>query len=779
MRMVFSLSAAIMFFTGSFVVSAADNVNSSNNKLFYSRPAPENRIEQSYLPIGNGYFGAMVRGGIAKEILSLNVDSLWTGDESQTGAYQKLGTLTITFPGLNASTAKSYTRTLDIGKAVHTVEFKANGGQHTRTYFCDYPDKVMVLIFSSTTPQDAEIVFTDATEWSWMTPKNKAKGEKREYKKGKTKTFYRSRKSSEVSVKGNAITLDGELENGLKFYAEFVVRAPKGTVSSKGDRISIKGAKNFAIVFSTDTDYKMSYKDHWKKSTPPKELVKAVLAKAALKKVSALMKTHESDYRSLYDDFYLKLGDSPAKFLDMPTNTRLKTYKTTFQKTHIVEDPRLEELVAKYGRYLLISSSRPGSLPANLQGLWNWSNSPPWRSDYHSNINIQMNYWLAEPAGLSKCFMPFSDYIMAMRDIHLVKTPKAVKHPNGKKATRGWAIKTENNIFGAYSFVWNFPGAAWYGQHLWEHYAFTNDKTYLKNVAYPVLKETCQFWEDRLKKRPDGTLVVPTGWSPEHGPKEDGVTYDQEIVYDLFTNYIEAAKELGMDKDYRKRIEAMRSHLLPLKIGKWGQLQEWETDRDNPKDQHRHVSHLFGLHPGRQISPFLDKKFFDAAIVSLKARGDGGTGWSKAWKINFWARCHDGNHAHKMIAEQLSNNFYENLFDYHAPFQIDGNFGNTSGVLEMLLQSQVRAGKGTDDKNASWIIQLLPSLPDAWKDGEVRGIRARGNVTVDLKWSGGKLTSATFKGKPGSFVLIAYNDKKRKLQIPAKGVLTVSGAKFN
>jgi len=772
------IAATFLALGYSFVLMAAGNDNLSNNKLFYRKPAPENRIEQSYLPIGNGYFGAMVRGGVEKEHLSLNVDSLWTGDKDQTGAYQKLADLTVTFPKLSEGAASDYTRTLDIENAVHTVSFAADGAQIKRTYFCDYPDKVMVMKFASTKPQTAEIVLKDYEELSRYCPKEGAERIEKKKKRGKgMDTFYKSRIKSSLVAKGASTTLNGELSNGMKFCARLIVLAPKGCVAAADGKLVVKNAKTFVVLFSTDTDYKLSYKDHWRKSTPPNKLVDAALSKAVKLGPANLFKRHVNDYRKLYNALYLKLGDSPEKYLEMPTDERLKSYKEQFRNGKI-EDTRLEELVAKYGRYLIISCSRPGSMPANLQGLWNWSNSPPWRSDYHSNINVQMNYWLTEPSGLGACFMPFSDYIMALRDIHLLKTPKLVKHPSGKPATRGWAIKTENGIFGGYSFVWNFPGAAWYGQHLWEHYAFTGDKDYLKNVAYPVLKETCQFWEDRLKKRPDGTLVVPKGWSPEHGPKEDGVTYDQEIVYDLFTNYIEASKELGVDADYRKKIEDMRAHLLPLKVGKWSQLQEWETDRDNPKDQHRHVSHLFGLHPGRQISPFLDKKFFDAAIVSLKARGDGGTGWSKAWKINFWARCHDGNHAHKMIAEQLCNNFYNNLFDYHAPFQIDGNFGNSSGVLEMLIQSHIRSGKGTATANAPWIAQLLPALPDAWANGEAKGLRARGNVKVDMKWSGGKLVSAVLKGKSGHILVVAYKGKIKKLRIPKSGIVKLSAASF-
>ena len=325
-------------------------------------------------------------------------------------------------------------------------------------------------------------------------------------------------------------------------------------------------------------------------------------------------------------------------------------------------------------------------------------------------------------------------------------------------------VRTENGIHGGGSFVWNTPGGAWYAQHFWEHYAFTGDKKYLGEIGYPVLKEVCQFWEDTLVERPDGALVAPKGWSPEHGPTEPGVTYDQEIVYDLFTNYVQAADALGVDKAGRDKIAAMREKLLKPKIGKWGQLQEWETDRDDPKDQHRHASHLFALHPGRQITP-ATPEFFQAAKVSLNARGDGGTGWSRAWKINFWARFHDGNHAYLMLRNLLTfvNNtgedmrngggVYPNLFDAHPPFQIDGNFGATAGVAEMLVQSQTGE------------IELLPALPQAWPAGSVSGLCARGGYEIAMEWSNGELKKCRIGSKTGSRPVIRYRDR---LLDPAK-----------
>ncbi len=505
--------------------------------------------------------------------------------------------------------------------------------------------------------------------------------------------------------------------------------------------MNLKQANGLTIILSAATDYSNQRKSQWRGEEPELRVNKVITA-ASAKTFQQLLANHLRDYQSLFGRVGLNLGKTAPEIAAASTHERLLNYKKK-------QDPELEALLFQYGRYLLISSSRKGGLPANLQGLWNESNNPPWRSDYHSNINIQMNYWLAEPANLSECHFPYLDYINSMREVKKEHTQK--EYPG----VRGWTVKTENNIFGGESFTWNTPGSAWYVQDLWEHYAFTKDKTYLKDFAYPILKEVTMFWDDHLKRRPDGTLVSPMGWSPEHGPTEDAVSYDQQIVYDLFTNFIAAADVLGIDKTYKDRITTLRANLLKPKIGKWGQLQEWETDRDDPKDTHRHASHLFGLHPGKQFSVSKTPEIARAAKVSLQARGDESTGWSMAWKMNFWARLHDGDHAYTILKNFITlaggsgvdyNNgggVYANLFCAHPPFQIDGNLGYTAGIAEMLVQSQ------TDE------IELLPALPKMWSEGYADGLKARGNFELShMAWKAGKLVKLRLKSLSGGLCKI-------------------------
>ena len=682
--------------------------NKKNLTLWDNKPA-KSWMTEAY-PIGNGKLGAMIFGGVKSEHIQFNEISLWTGDEQETGAYQAFGDIYIDFDGDSAFS--SYRRELDLNTAVYNIEYKRNNNVYQRTYFSSHPDQVLVA--------------------DYTTKGNKA---------GYTATIsIKDAHGAKITDQAGRLIINNQLSNGLKYAAMVAVKHNGGKVSiitEHGEqKIRLEKVNNFTLLLSAATNYLNQRNKNWQGQDPLPTVTKNIIA-AYNKNVNVLKAAHTADYRRLFDRVSLQIGDYKDQNT-VPTKERVANYKSS-------KDPNLETLLFQYGRYLLISSSRKGGLPANLQGLWNNSNNPPWRSDYHSNINIQMNYWLAEPVNLSESHIPYLEYINSMREVKKQNTQK--EYPG----VRGWTVKTENNIFGGESFSWNTPGSAWYAQAVWEHYAFTQNKTYLKNFAYPILKEITEFWDDHLKRRPDGTIVAPDGWSPEHGPTEDGVSYDQQIVYDLFTNYIEAADTLNIDQPYRSHIADLRAHLLKPKIGKWGQLQEWESDRDDPNDRHRHASHLFGLHPGRQFSVTQTPELAKAAKISLTARGDESTGWSMAWKMNFWARLQDGDHAYKILNNFITlvgsgdvnydngGGIYSNLLCAHPPFQIDGSLGYTAGIAEMLLQSQ--AGE----------IQVLPALPKAWTSGEVKGLKARGNFEiVQLTWKNNAIQKLVVKSLSGS-----------------------------
>lgn len=718
--------------------------------LWYDEPATD--WENEALPIGNGYMGGMIFGGIETERIQYNEKTLWSGgpgawdeynggnkegaweavqeirrilaeggtpsnslyqqvcgDQRAYGAYQNFGDIFLDFNTQGGNDVTNYRRELDIENSVSTVSYTQNGVNYEREYFCSYPDNVMVIKLKS---DKASSITVDVRNEGANNGKN-------------------------LSVENNLLTLSGEIQdNGMKYESQIKVINTGGTIEDGTDKVSVKDADEVIIIMSAGTDYINDYPTY--KGEDPHESVTNRINNAVELGYDELKARHSQDYKELFDRVNLNLGELD---LSKPTNDMLDEYKKNPSNS-------LETLFFQYGRYLLISSSREGSLPANLQGVWNNSNNPPWSSDYHFNVNLQMNYWPAEVANLSETAIPLVEYVESLREPGRVTAEMHCGIEGAVENKNGWTVNTMNNPFGFTAMGWEFDWGwaptsnAWISQNLWEHYQFTDDLDYLRDNIYPIMKEAAQFWTQFLVEytHSDGKtyLVSSPSYSPEQGPRTIGTTFDQELIWQLFTDTIKASEALGMDEEFRAELEDKRERLLKPQIGKYGQVQEWIDDIDDPNNKHRHISHLVGLYPGTQINQKDTPDLFEAAKVTMNHRGDGGTGWSKANKINLWARLLDGDRAHRLLQNQLTVSTLDNLFDTHPPFQIDGNMGAVSGMAEMLLQSHL----GT--------ISPLPALPASWEEGSYEGLKARGNFEVSANWNNNSLNLLKIKSGSGN-----------------------------
>ncbi|MBQ3807120.1 MAG: glycoside hydrolase N-terminal domain-containing protein [Kiritimatiellae bacterium] len=628
---------------------------------------PGDNWENSWYPLGNGRLGCMVDGGARKLRIQFNVDSLWTGDKNLTkdvgddradanyntmGAYQNFGELEIELTGLPEGEVTDYRRTLNLSTAIYSDLFSIGGKFVVRRIFASAADNAIYIDLGADAGIGIEMKLKGAH------------GEK-----------------ESAGGENAPVAFSGKLSNGL----EYAARADLFRFKPIMDKV-----KNCVIVLRAETG---------RSSIPDMADVMDANVKDGL---NTVCERHVADYRKYYDRMTLDLGKGD---MTVPTRERLARVKKGGK------DPALVALMFNFGRYLLISSSRPGTLPANLQGIWNNSNKPAWHCDYHTNINIQMNYWGADSANLSDCFTPLSDWMM--KSLLVAEAGTRAAFPNSK----GYAYRTSANAVGGGGWRWNFAGAPWMAAQCYDHWLFTRDRKYLKEVCWPLMKGAAEFMiSTQLKERPDGTIVVKDGWSPEHGPREDGVAHDQQIMRELFRAILAAAKELKIDDAFVKEVARIEPKLLKDKIGSWGQLQEWETDRDKKGDQHRHTSHLYAVYPGSTISPKATPELAEAAKVALAGRtltGDSRRSWTWPWRAALWARLGDGDKAGEMLDSLLRYNTLDNMFATHPPFQIDGNLGMVAAVCEMLLEG---------------------AIPSTWPHGSVKGLRTRDGGTKTFSW---------------------------------------------